>query len=101
MTTHITAHASSNHLTGNINANNNRCSTEANDEDNGGPLETLLRRHNDHQAIQHKAKEATTPGKIISSPTDHSLDKARASHLAKDSRHKDSSRVKGSKCGGP
>ena len=91
--TRITAHASNNHLTDNVNATTNRHSTKANDEDNGRLLETSLRRCNDHQETRHKAKEATTTSPIISSPTNTSLDKAKASHLAKDSRHRVYSRA--------
>ena len=57
MTTRITAHASSNHLTDNANKATNRCSTQANDEDNGGLPETSTRRRNDHQDNRRKAKE--------------------------------------------
>ena len=80
MTIPITAHASSNHLTDNANKATNQCSTQANDEDNGGIPETSLRRHN--------TKEVTTPGPTISSPIESSLEGAKASHLANDSRHR-------------
>ena len=55
MTTPITAHASSNHQTDNINEATNRRSTQANDEDNGGLPETSIRRRNDHQDTRRKA----------------------------------------------
>ena len=38
MTTRIIPHASSNHLTGNVNETTNRHSTKANDKDNSGLL---------------------------------------------------------------
>ena len=93
MTTRITAHASSNHLTDNANEATNRCSTQTNDEDNGGLLETSIHWCNDHQDTRRKGKEVPTTGQIISSPTDTGLDETRASHLVKDSRHRDSSRA--------
>ena len=93
MTTHITAHTSSNHLTSIVNATTNQCSTKANDEDNGGLSETSLRQCNDHQVIRHKAKEATTTGQTISRPTGNSPTKAKASHLAKEIRHRVCSRA--------
>ena len=43
MTTCITAHASSNHLTDNVNKATNQRSTQANDEGNGGLPETSIR----------------------------------------------------------
>ena len=86
MTTRITAHASSNHLTSNVNAATNQRSTKANDKDNGGIPETSLRQRNDHQETRRKAKEVTTTGQTISSPTDTSLEGAKVSHLANDSR---------------
>ena len=86
MTTHITAHASSNHLTGNINAITNQRSTKSNDKDNGGLTETSLRWRNDHQETRHKDKEVTTTGQTISRPTGNSPTKAKASNLARDSR---------------
>ena len=89
MTTHITAHASSHHLNRNINTTTNQCSTKASDEDHGGIPETSIHRRNNHQGIWRKAEEVTTPGQTISSPTDTSLDEAKASHLANDSRHRD------------
>ena len=48
MTTRITAHASSNHLTDNANKATNRCSTQANNEDNGRLPETSIRWRKDH-----------------------------------------------------
>ena len=93
MITHITAHASSNHLTGNVNEATNQRSTQANNQDNGGLPETSFCQRNNHQEIRHKAKEATTTGPITISPTDTSLDEARASHLAKDRRHRYSFRA--------
>ena len=92
MTTRITAHANSHHLTRNINATTNQCSTKANDKDNGGLPETLLRQRNDHQETQRKAKEVTTTGQIIR-PTGNSPTKAKASNLATDSRLRASSRA--------
>ena len=62
MTTCITAHASSHHLTRNVNETTNQRSTQANNEDNGGRPETALCQHNDHQETRHKAKEVTTTG---------------------------------------
>ena len=88
MTTHTTAHASSNHLTGNINATINQRSTKANNEDNGGLLETSLRRRNDHQETRRKAKEIITTGQTISRPTDNSPTEAKASNLANDSTYR-------------
>ena len=88
MTTRITTHAISHHLTRNVNATTNRCGTKANDKDNDRFLETSLSRRNDHQGIQCKVEEVTTPGPTISSPTDSSLEGAKASHLANDRRHR-------------
>ena len=88
MITCITAHASSHHLTHNINKTTNRYSTKANDKDNGGIPEASLRRRNNHQEIWRKTKGATRPGPIVSSATATILDKAKASHLANDSRHR-------------
>ena len=88
MTTHITAHTSSHHLTRNVNKTTNQRSTKASNEDNGGIPETSLRRCNDHQGIRRKVEEVTTPDPIISSPTDSSLTKTKANHVANDSRHR-------------
>ena len=88
MTTHITARASSNHLTSNVNETTNCCSTKANNEDNGGLPETSTRRRNDHQDSRRKAKEVTTPGQTTSSPTNTRLDEAKARHLVNDGRHR-------------
>ena len=93
MTTRITTHASSNHLTGSVNATTNQRSTKANDKDNGGLPETSLCRCNDHLKTWHRAKEVTTPGQTISRPTSNSPTKAKASNLATDSRLRDSSRA--------
>ena len=88
MTTHITTHASSHHLTRNVKATTNQCSTNANNKDHGGIPETSIHRHNDHQGIRCKVEEVTTSGQTISSPTNTSLEEAKASHLANDSRHR-------------
>ena len=93
MTTRITAHASSNHLTDNVNEATNRCSTQANDEDNGGLPETLIRRRNDHQDTRRKAQDIATIGQTISRPTDSHPTKAKNSNLATDSRLRDNSRA--------
>ena len=69
MTIPITAHASSNHQTDNVNEATNRRSTQANHEDNGGLPETSTRRRNDHQDTRRMAKELPTIGQIISRPT--------------------------------
>ena len=92
MTTRITAHASSNHLTGNVNETTNQHRTMANDKNNGGLPETSLHRRNDHQETRRKVKEVPTTGLIISRPTDSSPTKAKATHLAKDSRRSVSSK---------
>ena len=93
MTTPITAHASSNHLTENANEATNQRSTQANNEDNGGLPETSICRRNDHQNTRHKAKEVQATGQIISRPTDNNPTEARASNLATDSRLKGSFRA--------
>ena len=93
MTTHITAHASSNHLTDNVNEATNQCSTQAKDEDNGGLLETSIHQHNDHQDTRRKAKEVATIGQTISRPTNSHPTKAKDSNLATDSRLRDNSRA--------
>ena len=82
MKTRITAHASSNHLTGNVNATTNQRSTKANDEDNGGLPESSLHRCNDHQETRCKAKEVPATGQIISRPTDSQSTKAKDSNQA-------------------
>ena len=51
-------------------------------------VETSIHQRNHHQGIWHKVEEVTTPGPTISSPTNTSLDEAKASHLANDSRHR-------------
>ena len=90
MTTPITAHASSNRQTDNVNEATNRRSTQANDEDNGGLLETSIRRRNDHQDTRRKAKVVQAIGLTISRPTDrHPIE-------AKDSNQTTGSRLKGS-----
>ena len=93
MTTPITAHASSNHQTDNVNEATNRRSTQANDEDNGGLLETSIRRRNYHQETRHKAKEVAAIGQTISRPTDSHQTKAKDSNLATGSRLRDNSRA--------
>ena len=90
MTTLITTHASSNHLTDNANEATNQCSTQANDKVNGGLPQTSTRRCNDHQDTRRKAKEVPAIGQIISRPTDsHPIE-------AKDSKQATDSRLKGS-----
>ena len=93
MTTCITAHTSSNHLTDNVNEATNRRSTQANNEDNGGLPETSTRRRNDHQETRHKAKEVVAIGRTISRPTDRHPIEAKDSNQATDSRLRDSSRA--------
>ena len=93
MTTRITAHASSKHLTDNVNEATNQRSTQANNEDNGGLPETSICRCNDHQDTRRKAKEAVTIDQITSRPTDNSPTEAKASNLATDSRLRGSSRA--------
>ena len=93
MTTRITAHASSNHLTGNVNKATNRCSTQANNDDIGGLPETSIRRLNDHQDTRCKSKEAVTIGQIISRPTDSQPTKAKDSNQATGSRLRDNFRA--------
>ena len=93
MTTRITTLASSNHLTGSVNAVTNQRSTQANDEDNGGLLETSIHWCNDHQDTRRKGKEVPTTGQIISRPNGNSPTKAKDSNLATDSRLRDNSRA--------
>ena len=93
MTTRITAHASSNHLTNNVNKATNQRSTQANDKDNGGLPETSTRCHNDHQDTRRKAKEVATIGQTISRSTDSHPTEAKDSNLATDSRLRDNSRA--------
>ena len=93
MTTPITAHASSNHQTDNVNEATNRRSTQANDEDNGGLPETSIRRRNDHQDSRRKAKEVQAIGLTISRPTDRHPIEAKDSNQATDSRLKGSFRA--------
>ena len=93
MTTPITAHASSNHQTDNVNEATNRCSTQANDEDNGGLPETSTCRRNDHQDIRRKAKELQAIGQTISRPTDSRPIEAKDSNQATGSRLRDNFRA--------
>ena len=93
MTTHITAHASSNHQTDNINEATNQRSTQANNKDNGGLPETSIRRRNDHQDTRCKAKEVQAIGLTISRPTDRHPIEAKDSNQATDSRLKGSFRA--------
>ena len=93
MTTPITAHASSNHLTDNVNEATNQRSTQANNEDNGGLPETSIRRRNDHQDTRRKAKEVPATGQTISRPTDRHTIEAKDSNQATDSRLKGSFRA--------
>ena len=88
MTIPITAHASSHHLTNNVNATASHRSTKANDEDNGKLPETLLYQCSDHQGTRRKVEEAMAQDKAISSLTDINQDAAKASHLANVSRHR-------------
>ena len=90
MTTPITAHASSNHQTDNVNEATNQRSTQANDENNGGLPETSTHRRNDHQDIRRKAKELQAIGQTISRPTDSQPIEA------KDSNQTTGSRLRGS-----
>ena len=92
MTTCITAHASSNHLTGNVNEATNR-RTQANNQDNGGLPETSIRRRNNHQDTRRKAKEAIAINQTISRPTDNHPTEAKDSNLAIDSRLRDNFRA--------
>ena len=92
MTTRITAHASSNQLTNNVNESTNRHSTQANDEDNGGLLETSTRRCNDHQDTRRKAKEATI-GQTISRPINSQPTEAKDSNQATGIRLRDNFRA--------
>ena len=82
MTIPITAHASSNHQTDNVNEATNRRSTQANDEDNGGLPETSTRRRNDHQDSRRKAKELRAIGQTISRPIDTQPTEAKDSNPA-------------------
>ena len=93
MTTPITAHASSNHQTDNVNEATNRRSTQANDEDNGGLPETSTHRRNDHQDTRRKAKEVQAIGLTISRPTGSHPIEAKDSNQATDSRLKGSFRA--------
>ena len=93
MTRRITAHASSNHLTGNVNEATNQCSTQANNKDNGGLPETSICQCNNHQDTTRKAKEVATIGQTISRPTDSHPTEAKDSNLATDSRLRDNSRA--------
>ena len=93
MTTRITAHASSNHLTGKVNEATNQRSTQANDKDNGRLPETSIRRCNNHQDTSRKAKEVATISQTISRPTDCHPTKAKDSNLATDIRLRDNSRA--------
>ena len=61
---------------------------KANDEDNGKLLETSRHQRNNHQGTRRKVEEVTAQGKVICSPTNTSLEEAKASHLAKVSRHR-------------
>ena len=93
MTIPITAHASSNHLTDNANEATNRRSTQANVEDNGGMLETSIRRCNNHHDTRHKAKEVATIGQTISRPTDSRPIEAKDSNQTTGSRLRDTFRA--------
>ena len=93
MTTPITAHASSNHLTDNANEATNRCSTQANDKDNGGLPETSTHRCNDHQDTRRKAKEVPATGQTISRPIDSHPTEAKDSNQATGSRLRDNFRA--------
>ena len=93
MTTPITAHASSNHQTDNVNEATNRRSTQANDEDNGGLPETSIRQCNDHQDTRHKPKEAVAISQTISRPTGSHPTQAKDSNLATDSKLRANSRA--------
>ena len=93
MTTPITAHASSNHQTDNVNEATNRRSTQANDEDNGGLPETSTRRRNDHQDSRCKAKELRAIGQTTSRPIDTQPTEAKDSNPATASRLKGSFRA--------
>ena len=93
MTIPITAHASSNHQTDNVNEATNRRSTQANDEDNGGLPETSTRRRNDHQDSRRKAKELRAIGQTTSRPIDIQPTEAKDSNPATASRLKGSFRA--------
>ena len=88
MTTPITTHASSYHLTNNVNAMASCHNTKANEKDDGKLPKTSLYQRNDHQGTQCKVEEVTAPDKAISSQTDTNLDEAKAIHLANVSRHR-------------
>ena len=89
MTTPITTHASSNHLTDNANEATNRGSTQANDEDNGGLLETSTRRCNNYQDTRRKAEEVPATGQTISRPIDSQPTEAKDSNQATGRRLRD------------
>ena len=93
MTTPITAHASSNHQTDNVNEATNRRSTKTNDEGNGGLPEISTRRRNDHQDTRRKAKEVQTIGLTISRPTDRHPIEAKDNNQATGSRLRDNFRA--------
>ena len=93
MTTPITAHASSNHLTDNTNKSTNQHSNQTNDKDNGGLPETSIRRRNDHQDTRHKAKEVPAISQTISRPIDSRPTKAKDSNQATGSRLRDNFRA--------
>ena len=93
MTTPITAHASSNHLTDNANKATNRCSTQANDKDNGGLPETSTHQRNDHQDTRRKAKEVQAIGLTISRPTINHPTEAKDSNQATGSRLRENFRA--------
>ena len=93
MTTCITIHASSNHLTGNVNEATNQRSTQANNKDNGRLPEASIRRHNNHQDTRRKAKEVAAIGQTISRPTDSHPTEAKDSNLATDSKLRENSRA--------
>ena len=88
MTIPISTHASSRNLTHHGNTMANHRSTKANNKDNGGTTKTSLHRLNSHQVIQRKLEEVATQEKPLSSQTDTSLEEAKASHLAKDRKHR-------------
>ena len=93
MTTPITAHASSNHLTDNANDSTNQHSTQANNEDNGRLPETSICRRNNHQDTRRKAKEAVAIGQTISKPIDSQSTEAKDSKQATGSRLRDNFRA--------
>ena len=92
MTIPNTAHASSHNLTHHASPMANHRSTKANNEDNGGILETSLHWHNDHQGTRCKVEEVITQDKPLSSPTNTNKEEAKASHLANNSRYRALSR---------